>query len=126
MSRSGAILIPLVGGFLLTLAIVTWRSGGWQQRDARGSVAAPTWTIEPRRSPLRIVHIDLTRFHTASAAAAPTAPTAPASLAPAASPEPDSEISAEPPAPRVDPGNSPELLEAPARKFARGGHTNGD
>ena len=123
MSRSGAILIPLVGGFLLTLAIVTWRSGWWQQRDTRVSVAAPTWTIEPRRSPLRIVHVDLTRFHTASAAAAPPAP---ASLAPAASPEPDSEISEEPPAPRVDPGNSPELLEAPARKFARGGHTSGD
>lgn len=119
MSRSGAILIPLLGGFLLTVAMVSWRSGWWEQRDAPESSVTPRPKIEPRRSHLRVVDVSLAANPFAAAASKPVAP-APVPAAPEAAPEPVSQPLTPPPVPRVDPGNSPELLEAPARKFARG------
>ncbi len=119
MRQPGAILIPLLTGFLLTVGVVSWRSGWWQQRDA---AAAPP-RVEVRPPYLRIVQV---KIAAAAAARNPLAPAASAPAAPAALPQPSPETSEVPPVPRVDPGNSPELLGAPERKFARGSHSGGD
>lgn len=116
MKRLGAILIPMLAGFLVTVAMVFWRSGWWQEREAHEpSVAAAALSIEVRRPNLRIVPVHLTATPQTTVAAAPAVPAAPEAL-----PEPSAETYEPPPVPRVDPGNSPERLEAPARKFAHG------
>lgn len=99
MSRPGTVLIPLLAGFLLTVAVVSWRSGWWQ-RDAGQSSTATQPVVEVRAPSVRIVRVHL------SAAPAATAPAAP----PDALPEPVAQAADEPPAPRTD----------PARKFAHG------
>lgn len=125
MSRPGAILIPLLLGFTLTFALLSWRSGGWR-RSAAASVDAPP-RIQQRHSPLRAVGVDLhavaSRARTAEPVAAAPATPPPAAVQPL--PEPVWEPPGPPPVPRVDPGNSREQLEAPARKFARGGNAGG-
>jgi hypothetical protein len=108
VSRLGTVLIPLLAGFLLTVAVVSWRSGWWQ-RDAFQSPAATQPVVEVRPPSVRIV-----RVHP-SAAPAATAPAAPAP-APEALPEPVSQPAQEPPVPRTD----------PARKFAHGSVAGGD
>jgi hypothetical protein len=114
VNRLGAILIPLLVGFLATVAIVSWRSGWSWRRDSLQSpvVAAPS--VEVRRSRLRVVQVDV------SAAPPPKAATAPAATV-SAKPKAQPSMS-EPPelpaVPRANPGNS--QLEAPVRKFARG------
>lgn len=123
MSRLGAILIPLLGGFLLTIAAVSWRSDWWQRRVTSAPAAAPTTTAEPRQSHLRVVHVSLSSDPWAPVAGSPAGPnpTAPkaasAQIVAPATPLP---------VPRAGPGNSPGLLEAPARKFARGGKADGN
>lgn len=103
MSRLGAILIPLLGGFLLTVAVVSWRSGWWQQSGAFRSPAAATPKVEPRRSPLRVAHVTL-------------------SAAPQRAVTPLTSLQAQ----RVNPESSPGVLEAPVRKFARGSKASGN
>lgn len=126
MNRLGAILIPMLAGFVVTVALVSWRSGWWQRREARGVPAAAPVSVEVRRSNLRIVPVHLTAASPATVVAAPTAPVAPVAAVPEVAPEPVSESFEPPPVPRVDSGNSPERLEAPARKFARGSRADGD
>lgn len=125
MSRPGAILIPLLLGFTLTLALVSWRSGAWQ-RGAGASVDAPP-RIQVRHSPVRVAHVDPASVPApaAAVASAVTKPATPAPPVPEAEPEPAWEPPGPPPVPRVDPANSREQLEAPARKFARGGNADG-
>lgn len=118
MSRPGAILIPLLGGFLLTVAVISWRSGWWTPKFA---AAAPV-RIETRRSQLRVVQVNLSSDPWAPVATAPVAAAKAVSAAEPAA-EPGYAAFASPPVPRVDPANSPEQLEAPARKFARGANT---
>lgn len=122
MSRPGAILIPLLGGFLLTVGVVSWRSGWWQRPGALEFSAATPPQIGPRRSPLRVVHVTLSSDPWAPVAAVtPHAPSAPKGA-----PHPAPASLAPPPLPAVNPGSSPQLLEAPARKFARGGKADGN
>lgn len=102
MSRLGTVLIPLLAGFLLTVAVVSWRSGWWQ-RDAFQSPAAMQPVVEVRPPSVRIVRVHL------SAAPAATTPATPAAAAEAL-PEPSAQPPAELAAPRTD----------PARKFAHG------
>jgi hypothetical protein len=114
LNRLGAILIPLLVGFLATVAIVSWRSGWCWQRDSLKSPMLAVPSVEVRRSRLRVVQVEV------SAAPPPGTATAPA-VTVAAKPEVQPLIS-EPPeplaVPRANPGNS--QLEAPVRKFARG------
>lgn len=105
MSRLGIVLIPLLAGFLLTVAVVSWRSGWWQ-RDAFHSPAAVQPVVEVRPPAVRIVRVHL------SAAPAETAPSSRVA-APEALPEPVAQPADEPPAPRTD----------PTRKFAHGSVT---
>lgn len=118
MNRPGAILIPLLSGFLLTCAVVSWRSGWWEQHGAPASPALTPRRVEARPPHVRTVHLQLAADPWAPAAAARAAA---AAAPPEATPEPVYAPSGPPPVPRVDPGDSPELLEAPARRFARGG-----
>lgn len=122
MNRPGAILIPISAGFLLTVAVVSWRSGWWQGREARESSATPPAHIEPRPSNLRIVPVHLTAAQPATVAAAPAA-RSPA--LPVNEPDADSQPLSPPPVPRANAGNSPDL-EIPVRKFARGGSANSE
>lgn len=116
MNRPGAILIPILAGFLLTVAVVSWRSGGWRGREALESAANAPPRIEPRQSNLRIVPVHLTAAEPATVAAAPAA-RSPAP--PVNEPAPVSQPLSSPPVPRANAGNSPDL-EIPVRKFARG------
>lgn len=102
MSRPGTVLIPLLTGFLLTVAVVSWRSGWWQ-RDAVQPPAATQPVVEVRPPSVRIVRMHL------SATPTPTTPATPAA-APEALPEPVGQPADPPPIPRTD----------PARKFAHG------
>jgi len=124
VNRLGAILFPMLAGFVVTVAVVSWRTGWWPRRGALDSAAVVPASVQVRRSNLRIIPVHLTAASPASIAAAPAAPAVPA--APAAQPEPVAESYEPPPVPRVDPGNSPERLEAPARKFARGSRADED
>ena len=129
MNRLGAILIPMLAGFLLTVAVVSLRSGGWPWRAALEPRAAAPLRVEVRRPNLRIVPVHLTDAQPPTAATraiAPAAANVPAAAAPAAETEPAPEPYEPPPVPRVDPGNSPEQLEAPDRKFAHGRRDDGD
>jgi hypothetical protein len=123
VNRVGAILIPLLVGFLATVAIVSWRTGWWWRRDALQSPAVAAPSVEVRRSNLRIVQV---HFSAPPPATVNAAPAARPPATPEVQPEPDSTPLEPPAVPRVDPGNSPELLEAPARKFARGSSPGGD
>ena len=123
MKRLGAILIPMLAGFLLTVAVVSWRSGWWQRREAIDSPVAASPRIEVRRPNLRIVSVHLTAGPQAPVGATPPAPVPAASEA---EPESGSESYEPPPVPRIDSGNSPEQLEAPERKFARGSRADED
>jgi hypothetical protein len=116
VSRPGAILIPLLGGFLLTVAVVSWRSGWWRQSGALESPAAPTPKIEPRRSQLRVAHVTLSVDPWAPA---PSVRSAPAKAAPAAAPQPAA-------TPLAPPESSSGVLEAPVRRFARGSKAGGN
>jgi hypothetical protein len=116
VNRPGAILIPILAGFLLTVAVVSWRSGWWRGREALESSAAAPAHIEPRPSNLRIVPVRLTAAQPATVAATPAA-RSPAP--PVSEPHPVSEPLSPPPVPRANAGNSPDL-EIPVRKFARG------
>lgn len=126
MTRPGGILIPLLLGFLLTVAVESWRSGWWHQRGAGASADAPP-RIQLRHPALRAVHVDLRAIAARSAAVASVraAPAKRPQAALQALPEPAWEPPGPPPVPRVDPANSREQLEAPARKFARGGNADG-
>ena len=126
MNRLGAILFPMLAGFVVTVAVVSWRTGWWPWRGALDSAAVVPASVQVRRSNLRIVPVHLTAASPATAAAAPAAPAAVPPAAPAAQPEPVAESYEPPPVPRVDPGNSPERLEAPERKFAHGSRANED
>lgn len=106
MNRLGAILIPMLAGFLVTIALVSWHSRWWQ-RDAVESAAAITPNIEVRRPNLRVVRVHVTASPAAAVAAAPVTAVA---AARAAQPEPVATPPEPPPVPR----------ESPARKFARG------
>lgn len=114
MKRLLTILIPMLAGFLVTVAMVSWRSGWWQRREAHGSSAAAL-RVEVRRPNLRIVPVRLTAAPKTSVAAASAVPTPREAM-----PEPSAATYEPPPVPRVDPGNSAERLEAPERKFAHG------
>lgn len=121
MNRPGAILIPMLGGFLLTAAVVSWRSGWWQRRTVLESPAATAVRVAARKSALRIVQTHVTAGFPAIPAAAPASLAAvPAPPLPAAASEQESAPYEPPPVPRTDPGNSPERLDASARKFAHG------
>lgn len=125
MNRLGAILIPMLAGFLLTVAVVSWRAGGWPWRGALESQALAPLRVEARSPNLRIVPVHLTSAPPVTAATHAAAP-APVAAVPAAEPEPVPEAYEPPPVPRVDPGNSPEQLEAPDRKFAHGSRADED
>lgn len=126
MNRAGAILIPLLAGFLFTLVVVSWRSGWWP-RGGIGHSAAVTPIAAAPIVETRPPHLQVEQAHVIAASpAAVHEPTGPASAAPAAQSEPVSASLEPTPVPRVDPGNSRELLEAPARKFARGADSGGD
>ena len=134
MNRLGAVLIPMLAGFLLTVAVVSLRSGGWPWRAALESHAAAPLCVEARRPNLRIVPVHLTDAQPPTVAtpamvpATAAVPTA-AQLAgktEAAQAEAAPEPYEPPPVPRVDPGNPPEQLEAPDRKFAHGRRDDGD
>lgn len=116
MNRPGAILIPILAGFLLTVTLVSWRSGWWQGREALDASATASPRIEPRRSNLRIVSVHLAAGQPLTVAAAPAA-RSPAP--PVNEPDPVSQPLSPPPVPRANAGNSPDL-EIPVRKFARG------
>jgi hypothetical protein len=116
VNRPGAILIPILAGFLLTVAVVSWRSGWWQGREALESSAAAPVHIAPRPSNLRIVPVHLTAAQPATVAATPVARS---SAPPVNEPRPVSEPLSPPPVPRANAGDSPDL-EIPVRKFARG------
>jgi hypothetical protein len=118
VSRLGAILIPLLGGFLLTIAAVSWRSD-WRQ--ARVTLSPPEMTpkrVEPQPSNLRVVHVGLSSDPWLPVASSPGGRNATAPEAASAPPTP-------PAVPRAGPGNSSGFLEAPARKFARGAKAEG-
>lgn len=57
MNRAGAILIPLLAGFLLTVMAVFWRSGWWAQRDAALPAEPAAATVEARPPHLRVVPV---------------------------------------------------------------------
>ena len=122
--KAGAILIPMLGGFLLTVAVVSWHSGWWQPHAAPRAADTEPSRVEVRRSNLRVIPIHLTT------GPAPTPAPTPATVAHAipapAEPEPSPAPYAPPPVPRADPGNSPERLDASARKFARGSRADED
>ena len=71
MSRPGAILIRLLLGFLVTFAVLSWRSGGWRHGAPESTQATPI--VQVRRSPLRVVHVDLSSIAPRGAAAASVA-----------------------------------------------------
>lgn len=124
MNRLGTILIPMLAGFLLTGAVLSWRSGWWPRHELQSLAAAPL-RVEARRPNLRIVPVHLTAAQPATVAASAAAPVPAASVPPPppppeGEPEPASQPFAPPPVPRANVGNSPDL-EAPVRKFARGG-----
>lgn len=125
MNRPGAILFPMLAGFVVTVAVVSWRTGSWPWRGAPDPAAVVPTSVQVRRSNLRIIPVHLTAASPVTGAAAPLV-TATPTAAPAAQPEPAAESYEPPPVPRVDPGNSPERLEAPARKFARGSRADED
>ena len=119
MSRPGTILIPLLGGFLLTLAAVSWRAGVWQQSAVLAPPAVQPASVEPRPSHLRVARVSLSVDPWGPVASRPVGrnPTrAEATPAPIAAPLATSPI------PRAAASG---LLEAPARKFARGGKADG-
>ena len=125
MKRPGAILIPLLGGFLLTVATVSWRSGWWPL-TATPESAATSWHVAVRRPNLRVVPVELRAGFPATL---PAAPTAPVHALPAPSAPVTPQAAADyvpPPVPRADPGNSPERLDASARKFAHGSRADED
>jgi hypothetical protein len=122
VNRPGAILLPIFAGFLLTVAVVSWRSGWWPSRETLESFAAAPPRIELRRSNLRIVPVHLTASQPATVAAAPAAPPP---AAPMNEPAPVSEPGSPPPVPRANAGNSPDR-EIPVRKFARGGSADSE
>lgn len=125
MSRPGAILIPLLLGFLVTFAVLSWRPGGWPHGSVESTQAMPP-SIQARRSSLRVVQVDLSSVPSRAVAATSTAtPTPPVPPAPDIAPDPVWEPPGPPAVPTVDPANSREQLEAPARKFARGGNADG-
>jgi hypothetical protein len=129
VNRLGAILIPMLAGFLLTVAVVSLRSGGWPWRAALESRAAAPLRVEARHPNLRIVPVHLTDAQpptVATPARVPATAAVPTAAQPAAETEAAPEPYEPPPVPRVDPGNSPEQLEAPDRKFAHGRRDDGD
>lgn len=106
MNRLGAILIPMLAGFLVTIALASWHTRWWQH-DAVESPAAITPNIELRRPNLRVVQVHVTASRAAAVVAAPPAAVPAARAAQA---EPVATPPEPPPVPR----------ESPARKFARG------
>jgi hypothetical protein len=108
VSRLGTVLIPLLAGFLVTVAVVSWRSGWWQ-RGAFQSPAATQPIVEVRPPSVRIVRVHLSAAPAATARAAPAA-------TPEALPEPAAQPADEPPTPRPN----------PAHKFAHGSVADGD
>lgn len=127
MNRPGAILVPMLAGFLLTVAVVSWRSGWWQRRATVAAPAAASVRIEVRPPDLRVVSVHLTAAQPAAVrpATVAAAPAASPPVPPEGEPEPLSEPLAPPPVPRANAGGSPDL-EAPVRKFARGGRLDPD
>jgi len=100
VNRLGTILIPLLAGFLITVAVVSWRSPWWHRDPLLSDEATPA-RIEARPANLRIVQVHVSAGPRAGFTAAPAA--------------------ARTSAPRAA---APVLRESPASRIPRGARTN--